>query len=222
MFILTNFKNHQESIFNNAIELAKIHEEISIQEGVNLIIAPSVFDLEKVCEVCSNTHVYAQSCHSVDLGSTTWKIPPACLKKLGIDGVIVNHAENTISPEEIESQIKKIKEEGLKVLVCVADLEEAKKIDLLYPDFISLEPPSLIGGDISITIASPNIVKNFVDCIKNAIPLVGAGIKTAEDVKVSRELGSRWILVSSWVVKSNNPKEVLQSFAKALKLIDNW
>ncbi len=216
MFILTNFKNHKEGTFENAIKLAKIHEEISTQEWVNLIIAPSVFDLEKVCEVCSNTHVYAQSCHSVDLGSTTGKIPPAFLKKLGVDGVIVNHAENTVSMDEIKLQIVKIKEEWLKVLVCVANLEEAKEIDLLSPNFISLEPPNLIWGDMSITIASPDIIKNFVKCVKNAVPLVWAWIKTEEDIKKSSQLGSKWILVSSWVVKSKNPKKVLENFVKAI------
>ena len=44
--------------------------------------------------------------------------------------------------------------------------------------------------------------------------LVGAGIHSAEDVKVSLKLGAKGILISSYIVKSKNPEEKLTELAK--------
>ena len=42
--------------------------------------------------------------------------------------------------------------------------------------------------------------------------LVGAGIKTLEDVKKAKELGAKGILASSGVVKSKNTTKLLKSW----------
>ncbi len=43
--------------------------------------------------------------------------------------------------------------------------------------------------------------------------LCGAGVTTAEDVSKALELGSEGVLVASGVVKSKDPRTVLQSMA---------
>jgi triosephosphate isomerase len=44
---------------------------------------------------------------------------------------------------------------------------------------------------------------------------VGAGIKEAEDVRVSLKLGSVGIAVASGIVKAENPKEKVMELARA-------
>ena len=45
---------------------------------------------------------------------------------------------------------------------CAADLEEARSLAEIGPTFIAVEPPELIGGDISVTTADPAIVSDTV------------------------------------------------------------
>ena len=87
----------------------------------------------------------------------------------------------------------------------------------LSPDAIAIEPPKLIGGDISVTTANPNIVKKSVEAVKSVndkIPvLCGAGVKTGLDVRKSLELGAEGILIASGVVKAENPEQALHELA---------
>ena len=99
--------------------------------------------------------------------------------------------------------------------------DEAREIAKFEPTAIAYEPPELIGGDISVSSAKPEIVKEFCDIVKNgskSLPLIGAGIKTSEDVKKSVELGSEGILVASGVMKAEDTKEVISELAEALNL----
>ena len=88
------------------------------------------------------------------------------------------------------------------------------------PDFIAVEPPELIGGDISVTSANPRIVSDTVDTVKSVDPkvkvLCGAGVKTGEDVRKAIELGAEGVLLASGVVKSNDPKKTLMDLVSGL------
>jgi triosephosphate isomerase len=83
---------------------------------------------------------------------------------------------------------------------------------------VAVEPPELIGGDISVTTANPDIVSGTVTEIKKIAPgvkvLCGAGVKTGEDVRVAAELGTEGVLLASGVVKAQDPKEALYELVK--------
>jgi len=89
---------------------------------------------------------------------------------------------------------------------------------MFNPTFIAVEPPELIGGDISVTDADPGIVKNTVKTIRDITPnvkvLCGAGVKNGKDVKKAIELGAEGVLLASGVTKAKNPREVLEDLAK--------
>jgi triosephosphate isomerase len=81
-----------------------------------------------------------------------------------------------------------------------------------------VEPPELIGGDISVTSANPEIVSGAVKEIKTIAPrvrvLCGAGVKTAEDVRIAIELGTEGVLLASGVVKAADHKQALYDLIK--------
>ncbi len=57
----------------------------------------------------------------------------------------------------------------------------------------------------------------FCDIVKNgskSLPLIGAGIKTADDVRKSVELGSEGILVASGVMKAKDIKKMISELAE--------
>jgi triosephosphate isomerase len=81
-------------------------------------------------------------------------------------------------------------------------------------NFIAVEPPELIGGDISVTKANPEIVSGSVKAVKevnkNVKVLCGAGIKNGIDVAKAIELGSAGVLLASGVIKSKNKEKVIR------------
>ncbi len=88
----------------------------------------------------------------------------------------------------------------------------------MNPTYVAVEPPELIGGDVSVTTANPDVVAGTVKEIKRIAPhvkvLCGAGVKTGEDVRVAVELGTAGVLLASGVVKAKNPREVLYELVK--------
>jgi triosephosphate isomerase len=83
---------------------------------------------------------------------------------------------------------------------------------------VAVEPPELIGGDISVTKANPRIVEDTVDAVKEAnrsvSVLCGAGIKTGADVKAALDLGADGVLLASGVVRAKDPRAALLDLVK--------
>ena len=110
--------------------------------------------------------------------------------------------------------------ENFPVCACAADVDEAIELAKLGPTFIAVEPPELIGGDISVTTADPAIVSDTVAAVKSTNPnvrvLCGAGVKNQKDISKAISLGSEGILLASGVVKSPEPRKVLLDLIKGL------
>ena len=106
------------------------------------------------------------------------------------------------------------------VCACAADISEAKILCSFNPTFVAVEPPELIGGDVSVTNVDPAIVSGTVEAVKKISKvgvLCGAGIKNGKDVIKAIELGSRGVLLASGVTKSDNPEATLMDL---ISLID--
>jgi len=85
---------------------------------------------------------------------------------------------------------------------------------------IAVEPPELIGGDISVTSADPTIVSNTVSLVNSVNPqvvtLCGAGVKNGQDVSTAIELGTSGVLLASGVTKAEDPLSVLRDLVSSL------
>ena len=118
---------------------------------------------------------------------------------------------------DIESIVKKCKELDLISVVCTNNISVSKAVAMFNPTFIAVEPPELIGGDVSVTDADPDIVKNTVKEIQAISPkvriLCGAGIKNGNDVRKAIKLGAEGVLLASGVTKAKNPFQVLEDLA---------
>ena len=214
--LITNFKTYQSSTGIKALELAKLHEEIAKKYGINFAVCPQAVDIWMIASEI-NIPVLAHHFDAVTHGAFTGHILPEALKMAGADGSLLNHAERKIPFEQIAAAIARAREVGFFTVVCAKDIEEGKKIAKLKPDAVAIEPPELIGGDISISTASPDIIKNAVREIPDVPIIVGAGVKTGEDIKIALKLGAKGVLVASGVTKAADPRKVLEDFAKALK-----
>ncbi|MEF8848545.1 MAG: triose-phosphate isomerase, partial [Candidatus Thermoplasmatota archaeon] len=88
------------------------------------------------------------------------------------------------------------------------------------PDFVAVEPPELIGGDVSVTSADPDIVSGTVEAVKKVNSdvgvLCGAGVKTGDDVSKAIELGAEGVLLASGIVKADDKEKVIRDLASVL------
>lgn len=211
-FVLTNFKNYKSAIGDKALELAKVHVNVKKEKNANITIAVNSVDLKDICKNYSDDiDIFAQHSDLASFGSSTGKILPEYLKEIGVKGVILNHSENRFSNlYSLIETIKFIKKVGLTVVCCIENIEEGEIIlKDSDPDFVAIEPPELIGGDISVSIAEPKLIKDSVERLGENKVLVGAGIKNKEDVKLAMEYGAKGVLLASGITKSEKPKEVL-------------
>ncbi|MFH1545931.1 MAG: triose-phosphate isomerase [Patescibacteria group bacterium] len=213
--IIVNFKTYESAVGENAVALAKIHEVVAEETGAEIAVAVNALDLEKVVAAVS-IPVFAQHVDAAGFGSFTGRIPPALVKKMGAVGTLLNHSERRLGGQLAEC-VTAAKAAGLKVIICAEDDAEAERIAAEFkPDFVAVEPPELIGGDISVTTANPEVVENAVKKVGTTPLLVGAGVKNGADVKTALKLGAKGVLLASGVTKAENPAEVLRDLASGL------
>jgi triosephosphate isomerase len=145
---------------------------------------------------------------------------PSMIKASGARGTLINHAEHKQTAEAIASTVELCKGCGITAIVCADTVKYAAQIAKFVPDMIAVEPPELIGGDISVTDADPKIVENTVNSVKavdrSISVLCGAGVKTGAEVKKALELGADGVLLASGVVRSKDPKVSLLDLVKYL------
>lgn len=216
--ILINFKTYEEMAGNGALQTAKIAEKIARETKQKVIVIPAALDVGKIAEK-TKIDVYMQHVDEKDYGKNTGSILIEEAKKAGAKGAIINHSENRIPTEKIEKIIEKAKKLDFTIIVCVKDFEEAKKIDLLKPDYIAYEPPEFIASDISVSTAKPEVIEKIVKNLNTKI-IVGAGVRNRHDVKKSMELGAKGVLLASEIAKAVREKKVeetIKELAEGLK-----
>lgn len=214
--LITNFKCYQESTGARAIELAKLHERVANELGVNVAVVGMSLDLANLAMSVS-IPVLAQHLDGVGWGAFTGLVPVEVARGVGIDGSMLNHSERRISDSEIMRTLERMKALNMLSVVCAENNEEGKKFADMGADFVALEVPELIGGEVSVSAAHPELIVEAVKIIGPGKVIVGAGIKSAEDVKKALELGAVGVLVSSGIVKAADPLAALRELCGALK-----
>jgi len=208
-----------EATGKRAIELAKVAEDVSRETGVTIIVAPQFTDIEPVSKTV-DIPVFSQHMDAVKPGAHTGHVLAEAVKSAGADGSLLNHSERRINPPEIAESVKLCAEADLRSLVCADTTEASVGIAKMIPDMIAIEPPELIGTGISVSKARPELITESVNEIRRlnrrVKVLCGAGVTSAEDVSKALELGSEGVLVASGIVKSKDPRIVLQSMANMM------
>ncbi len=213
--IITNFKTYESATGQKAMELGKIHEKVAQETGADIRICVQPIDLAWLTREL-DIPVYAQHIDPVGFGSNTGHILPESVKGSGAIGTLLNHSERRLDREVVKASIDRAKELELEVILCAKDPQEGAAFLEFGPAFIAVEPPELIGGDISVSMAQPEIIENAAKLIGSEKLLVGAGVKNGEDVKKSLELGARGVLLASGVTKAADPELVLRDLVSGL------
>ncbi|MEK6958106.1 MAG: triose-phosphate isomerase [archaeon] len=214
-YLFVNFKTYREGTGKNAVSLARALA--SLKGRAKIIPVVQALDLKEVASKVP-LNVFAQHADPVSFGSNTGAVLPEALKSAGAYGTILNHAENKRPNEFIEKAVRRCRDAGLKVMLCAESIQRARELAGFSPDFIAVEPPELIGGDISVSTARPELISDSVEAIhsvdKKIIVITGAGIKNSGDVRKALELGTKGVFVASGIVKAENQKNAARELMK--------
>lgn len=217
--VMINFKTYETSSGNDAVELAKICKIVAKETNKSVSVCASALDLYRTSR--TKIPVIAQHMDIEGPGGHTGKNHVKPIIENGASGIMINHSEDRIPFKKIQELVALAKEQELFTLVCTKDARESAKVAKLNPDCIAVEPPQLIGGDISVTKADPKIISDTVAAVAKINPnipvLCGAGVKNGSDVKIAIKLGAQGVLVASGVTKAKNQKKAVESLVKGMK-----
>ena len=217
--IVVNFKTYATAMGQKAVQLAQAMERAS-REHVRMVAVVSAFDLHAVKQAAPSLEVWSQHLDPVGQGSFTGWLQPDNAIERGTQGTIINHAEHKVEIDHVQKLMQQLPD-NFPICACAADVKEAHHLAELGPTFIAVEPPELIGGDISVTTADPAIVSDTVNAVRNINPdvrvLCGAGVKDGQDVKTAVELGAHGVLLASGVTKAADVDAVLADLVAGLE-----
>ena len=194
--IIVNFKNVKEG--KEVLGFAREMDGLGV-----VVVVPSA----NIKEVSEGTGLEGFSQHVDGFNDEEGFLGVKATKGAGASGTLLNHNDHPISLDEIKKAVKECHGEGLKVVVCVKDLEMVGELKELEVFAIAYEIPELIGTKDPIT-NYPDKVESFVKMFDGSKvdPLCGAGVNSLEDVEKAGELGCKGVLVSSAVMKAEDPR----------------
>lgn len=211
--IFVNFKTYEAGSGVNAINLVNIIERSARESQIKIIPVVQASDIREVC-ANSRLEVWAQKVDAIEYGAHTGAILPEAVFDDGAIGTFLNHSEAKLPDHKtLESVVKRCTEVGLKTLVFAGDISELASVIKLSPTYLAYEPPELVGSKTkSVASELPEIISKAHELTRKAgIPLiVGAGIKSKEDIVISLKLGAVGVAVASDVVAASDPESQLK------------
>jgi len=215
--VVVNLKTYESAHGASAEALAEAMA--GVHTDARLVAAVSAFDLAAVVAAAPDLEVWCQHLDPIEFGSFTGWLHPATAVERGASGTLINHAEHKVSIEHVAMLLDQVPE-GFTVCACAADIEEARALSALQPDYVAVEPPELIGGDVSVTSADPEIVRATTAAVREISEqvgiLCGAGVKSGADVAAAIELGTTGVLLASGVTQAEDPAAVVSDLVSAL------
>ncbi|MBW3013663.1 triose-phosphate isomerase [Candidatus Woesearchaeota archaeon] len=212
--LVINFKTYKQGTGKVALVLAKKIENIAKKFDSEVILCVQPTDIQMIAKTVT-LPVFCQHMDAITYGKNTGRILPEAIKEAGASGVLVNHSECPLDPEEIEDTVIVAKKLKLKTIVCCQEIEEIEQIIDTKPTFIAIEPPELIGRETSVSEENPELIDAAVHKVGKNL-LVGAGIKNKEDVQIAKEAGAAGVLVASHIVQSKAPEKVIKELLEGM------
>jgi len=214
MFVLVNLKAYP----CDPVEVATAAATVADDSGVDVGIAPQAAHLPAVAE--TGVETWAQHVSPVEHGSHTGSTLADAVADAGATGTLLNHSENRMKLADIDASLDAAERADLETVVCANNPEQIAAAAALGPDAVAVEPPELIGGDVSVATADPGIVEDAVAAaaaVDESVDVYcGAGISTGDDVVAAEELGADGVLLASGVAKADDPQAALEDLVDPL------
>ncbi|MFA5828766.1 MAG: triose-phosphate isomerase [Candidatus Shapirobacteria bacterium] len=216
--ILVNFKIYRETFGEGATRLAAACKIVAEKTGVQIIPVVSAIDAYRIIKEVG-MEVMVQHTDGMVEGTKSGFVSTEQAVLAGISGSLVNHSEHKVKPGTIKKMLA-VWPEKFKSVVCIQTQGQTERwAKNIKPDFIAYEPSYLIAcQERSVATEKPEVIEKIVDRYRGIPVLVGAGIHSVEDVRISLSLGAKGILISSFIVKSANPEADLLKLAEVFSV----
>lgn len=214
--ILINFKIYQETFGDKIIELGKIIKEVADKSKIRIVVCTSALDALRLKDL--GLEVWLQNIDEYSEGKHTGFISAKQALSSDIKGSLINHFEHQI-PRGTVLKIIKNKPIGFELMCCVKNLGQIETwVAKAKPDYILYEPPELIGSPTTSVASKPESIKKAVELSGDIPLLVGAGVKSRNDVIISLKMGAKSVGLASGFVLSSDPKSVLEDIVSGFKV----
>jgi triosephosphate isomerase len=214
MFILENLKAYP----CDPVAVAEAARDVAEESGIRIAVSPQAAHIERVAE--TGVETWAQHVSPNAHGSHTGSTLAEAVAEAGAVGTLLNHSENRLKLADIDASLDAAERAGLETCVCGNNPEQIGAVAALGPDSVAVEPPELIGGDVSVSTADPDIVVDAVDAAgavdEDVDVYCGAGVSTGDDVVAAQDLGATGILLASGVAKADDPRAALEDLVAGL------
>ena len=202
------------------LRLAQHADKISQRYNVPIIFTPQTVDIPLLARQTEQILVFAQHMDTLYPGRGVGSVLPEALKAAGARGVMLNHAEKSLSLAEIERAIQRADEVGLASMVCAGTLDEAAAIARMGPNIILAESPALIGTgkrEAEDQLAIPKINELVWSINPEIRVLHGAGVGNGQDVYDIIMAGAQAAGSSSGILLAADPRQMLEEMVEATR-----
>ena len=214
MFVLVNLKAYP----CDPAVVAAAARDVAEASGVRIAVSPQTAQLDRVA--ATGVETWAQHVAPVGHGSHTGHTLAEAVADAGAEGTLLNHSEHRLKLADIDGAIDAAERAGLDTVVCANNPTQVGAAAALGPDAVAVEPPELIGGDVSVSTADPEIVEGAVAAADAVDPDVdvycGAGVSTGDDLAAAGELGAEGVLLASGVAKADDPRAALEDLVSGV------
>jgi triosephosphate isomerase (TIM) len=218
--LIVNLKAYPQTLGARAVKLANAARKLDDEYDVGIVLCPQAVDA-RAC-AATGALVYAQHFDLLERPEATGWQSIESLVDAGCTGTLINHSEHRIASDRAADFVQAARGVRFTSVLCTKDSQESEKLAKTRPDMVAVEPPELIGGDVSVTTADPQVVARSVAAARRSAPktlvLCGAGIKNRHDVAKAIELGAHGILVASGVTKAKDPAAAIADLAEGFRL----
>lgn len=202
----------------DALELARVAEDASMESGVSVIYTPQLTDLALISQNIRHLYLCAQHMDSLRPGKGQGSILPEAIRAAGARCVMLNHAERPVTVAALRATIDRAREVGLLSVVCADSIVEAQAVAAMSPDILVVEPSELIGTGIT---SDEQLISASTKAVKAVNPeiqvLQGAGISNADDVYRTIFAGADATGSSSAICKAPDPASMLREMLAAAR-----
>lgn len=214
MFVLVNLKAYP----CDPIEVATAARDVAAASGARIAVLPQAADVARVAD--TGVETWAQHVSPDGHGSHTGSTLAEAVADNGAVGTLINHSERRLTLAGVDGSVRAAERAGLETVVCANNPAQVGAAAALGPDAVAVEPPELIGGDVSVATVDPGIVEDAVAAAAavddDVDVFCGAGVSTGEDVAAAGDLGASGVLLASGVAKADDPAAVLEDLVSGV------
>ena len=214
MLVVVNLKAYP----CDPIEVATAARDVAEASGARIAVSPQAADVARVAD--TGVETWAQHVSPNGHGSHTGSTLAEAVADNGAAGTLINHSEKRLTLADIDGSVRAAERAGLETVVCANNPAQVGAAAALGPDAVAVEPPELIGGDVSVATADPGIVEDAVAAaaaVDDDVDVFGgAGVSTGADVAAAGDLGASGVLLASGVAKADDPAAVLEDLVSGV------